>query len=94
MAEAHAAALAAPGRAADLAAAAAVCTTAAATRNDSTAPGWRVLATRAGLVAGRHARLASLAVTVLDKDGSPMPKPRHHPVTPKRVRPLRFARTG
>jgi DNA polymerase III epsilon subunit-like protein len=94
IAEAHAAAIAAPGRAADLAAAAAVCAPALATRGGSTAPGWRVLATRADLIAGRQARLASLSATVLDANGNPVPKPRHHPVTPRRTRPLRFARTG
>jgi hypothetical protein len=46
-----------------------------------------------GLV-GRQARLASLAATVLDANGNPVPKPRHHPITPKRTRPLRFARTS
>ncbi len=47
---------------------------------------------RAGthLIAGRRARLASLAATVLDTDGNPVPTPRHH-FTPKRTRPLRFA---
>ena len=94
IAEAHAAAIAAPGRAADLAAAEAVCAAALAIRADSTAPGWRVLATRAELIAGRQARLASLAATVLDANGNPAPKPRHHPVAPKRTRSLRFARTG
>jgi DNA polymerase III epsilon subunit-like protein len=94
IAEAHAAAVAAPGRAPDLAAAEAVCATALATRSNCTAPGWRVLATRADLIAGRQARLASLAVTVLDANGNPVPRRRHHPATPKRRRPLRFARTG
>ena len=53
-----------------------------------------ILATRVDLVAGRQARLASLAATVLDANGNVVPKPRHHPATPKRTRPLRFARTA
>jgi hypothetical protein len=57
-------------------------------------PGRRVVATRAELIAGRQARLASLSGTVLDADGNPVPRRRHHPTTPNRTRPLRFARTG
>jgi hypothetical protein len=94
VAEAHAASIAAPGRAPDLAAASALCATVTPARGGSTAPGWLVLATRAALVAGRPARLDSLAATTLDEDGNAVPKPRHHPITPKRTRPLRFARGG
>ena len=92
IADAHAAAIAAPGRGADLAAAEHVCTTALATRDGSTAPGWRVLATRAGIIAAHRARMASLAATVLDANGNPVPRRRHHPIQPKRARVLRFAR--
>ena len=94
IAEAHAAAIAAPGRPADLAAAETVCAAALSVRDGSTAPGWQVLATRCALIDGRRARLTSLATTTLDPAGNPVPKPRHHPVTPKRTRPLRFSRTG
>jgi hypothetical protein len=69
--EAHAAAIAAPGGALDLAAGAAIGATALGTRAGSTAPGWRVLVTRGDLVAGRQARLARLAATVLEPTATP-----------------------
>jgi hypothetical protein len=86
--------LAAPGRPADLGAAETVCAAALAVRDGSAAPGWQVLATRCALIDGRRARLTSLATIMLDPAGNPVPEPRHHPVTPKRTRPLRFARTA
>jgi hypothetical protein len=76
----------------------AVCATALAARADSTAPGRRVLATRANLVAGRQARLASLAATVLDDNGNPVPGRRELlvlvPVGAAVVEPPGLAPTG
>lgn len=49
----------------------ALCASALAARGGSTAPDWRVLATRTDLIAGRQTQLDSFAVTVLDAIPSP-----------------------
>jgi DNA polymerase III epsilon subunit-like protein len=65
------------------------------TCRDSRVTGTRSTLVNAGFpVDDRTAEVHGLAVTVLDANGNPVPKPRHHPVTPKRTRPLRFARVG
>jgi hypothetical protein len=80
------------GRIADLDAALKVCETALADRGHSTDAGWRVVAARVALLLSQQARLATPLTGRVDDNGQPIPKRRHHPSNPRRIRPLRFAR--
>lgn len=87
-----AAATARGGRISDLAAALQVCETALLDRGNSTDPGWRVIDARVALLLSQQARLATPLTGLVDDEGQPIPKRRHHPTNPRRIRPLRFAR--
>lgn len=91
--EAHAVALAAGGRKADLEAGISVCRTALAEQNGSTDEAWRSLAIRLTQVSGRIRRLEGRPSGEFDADGNPIPKRRHHPSNPRRSRQPRFLRS-
>ncbi|MFP5255566.1 MAG: exonuclease domain-containing protein [Acidimicrobiia bacterium] len=93
VADAYAGRLAATGREEDLRAALAVAKLARRQRAGSTHEGWRRLQARSHQLAGQLRRRKQRPSGLFDADGNPIPLRRHHPETPRRVRPMRFSRT-
>lgn len=93
IAEAHAMALAAGGRERDLELAAEVCSITLAARAGNTDEAWHLLSIRESQIRGQIERRRALFTNTTDAAGNRVPKRRHHPTNPRRVRPPRFLRS-
>lgn len=76
----------------DIATALTICDTVLASRHGSTDHGWLLITSRRANLAGIADRASAATQTVLDADGNPVRKRRHHPENPPRTATLRFAR--
>lgn len=88
---AYATLFAAPGDEAALRRAADACAEAFLSRDGSTFDGWTELGVEQAQLLGRRERRRAGSAVKLDDDGNPVPVRRHHPETPRRTRPRRFA---
>lgn len=90
--EARATNLAAGGRDVDLAEGAAVCAQTLPLRGGNTDDAWRLLEIREAQILGQIERRRVRYSDLVDEDGNPIPKRRHNPTNPRRVRQPRFLR--
>lgn len=92
--DAYAGQVAAAGARTDLRAALAAAKRTLRARRGSTHEAWNRLQARSHQLAGQLERLRVRPSGRVDVDGNPIPLRRHHPATPRRSRPRRFARPG
>jgi hypothetical protein len=91
LAAAYANLLATPGDEAALGPAAETCAEALLSCDGSTFDGWTELGAKHAQLLGRLERRRTGTAVKLDEDNNPVPVRRHHPDTPRRTRPRRFA---